>query len=143
VRYQLRPATDSDRDFLWELLVATMKEYVDQTWGWDAEDQRRRFREHFPPSRYGILVVEDQDAGALAVERGPAELFLASILILPEHQGQGLGTAVIQDLVREAEPLGLPVTLRVLKVNPAIRLYRRLGFHPVEETPTHFVMRKD
>ena len=140
--YDLRPATDTDREFLWDLLVATMKEYVAQTWGWDEEDQHRRFRENFPPARYRILVVDGNEVGAVAVERKPAEVFLASILILPEHQGKGLGTAVIQDILRDAEQLGLPVSLRVLRVNPAISLYERLGFGTVEETPTHLVMRR-
>jgi ribosomal protein S18 acetylase RimI-like enzyme len=32
------------------------------------------------------------------------------------------------------------VTLQVLKVNPARRLYERLGFRVTGETPTHFLM---
>jgi len=31
--------------------------------------------------------------------------------------------------------------LQVLKVNPARKLHRRLGFMVVKETPTHYVMR--
>jgi RimJ/RimL family protein N-acetyltransferase len=31
----LRQATRQDRDFLYDLLKATMREYVAQIWGWD------------------------------------------------------------------------------------------------------------
>jgi GNAT superfamily N-acetyltransferase len=77
------------------------------------------------------------------VEEGPAEIFLGSLLILPGYQGRGLGTAVIRDVIGRAERLGLPVALQVLKVNPAIRLYQRLGFATVGETATHFLMRRE
>ncbi len=33
--YSLRPATVKDYTFLRSLHVATMKDYVAQTWGWD------------------------------------------------------------------------------------------------------------
>jgi len=39
--YQLRPATPDDFDFLYLLHVETMKEYVDQTWGWDDTVQKQ------------------------------------------------------------------------------------------------------
>jgi hypothetical protein len=54
MKYQLRPAIENDRCFLWDLLVATMKGYVTQTWGWDEEYQQRRW-EKFPPARYQIM----------------------------------------------------------------------------------------
>jgi GNAT superfamily N-acetyltransferase len=142
MEYQLRRADDADRSFLWSLLVATMKEYVDRTWGWDEADQQRRFQEHCPPERYRIIIVDDEQIGAVAIEQRPVELFLASILILPQHQRKGIGTAIITDVIRQGQRLGLPVGLRVLKVNPAIQLYRRLGFVTVEETSTHCVMRR-
>ena len=82
MRYELRPATD-DRGFLWDLLVATMKGFVEQIWAWDEADQRRRFAENFPPGAYQIIRVDGEAAGAVAVEERPAELWLGSILILP------------------------------------------------------------
>ena len=38
---------------------------------------------------------------------------------------------------------GLPVTLSVLKGNPAQRLYEALGFIPVEETDLEYEMRHE
>jgi ribosomal protein S18 acetylase RimI-like enzyme len=37
----------------------------------------------------------------------------------------------------------LPVSLRVLKINPARQLYLRLGFSVIGETETHYWMRKE
>ena len=76
----------------------------------------------------------------LEVLRSDGELNLANIRVAPEYQGQGIGTRLIGEMLREAHQQGLPVTLRVLKVNPARRLYERLGFVVVGETQTHHLM---
>ena len=41
---RLRPATPKDAEFLFKTLKVTMREYVDQTWGWDEEWQRAYFQ---------------------------------------------------------------------------------------------------
>ena len=61
--------------------------------------------------------------------------------ILPEYQNRGVGSAVIRDVLAQAQAEGLSVGLQVLKVNPARRLYERLGFSLVGETATHYLMR--
>ena len=140
--FQLRPATGGDYDFLYALQRVTYREYVIQTWGvWDEAWQQDYFHAHFDPAREQIIVVDRQDAGAISVDRRPGELFLANIQILPAYQNGGLGTALIRQLLAEAQRRGVPMVLQVLRVNPARRLYERLGFRVVEETPTHFVMR--
>jgi ribosomal protein S18 acetylase RimI-like enzyme len=140
--FQLRPASVEDYDFLYALQRATYRDYVIQTWGrWDEAWQQDYFRSHFDPAQEQIIVVDGQDAGALSVDRRPDELFLANIQILPAYQNRGLGTALIRQLLTEAQARGVPLALHVLRVNPARWLYERLGFRVVEETPTHFVMR--
>ena len=141
--YTLRPAGEADVVFLWHLRVAAMKEYVARTWGWDEVFQRHYFREHLDLSRLEIIVVEDVSIGALSVEARAGVTFLANIEIVPEYQGQGIGSAIIRDRCDQARQKGEAVELQVLKVNPARRLYERLGFREVGETETHFRMRLD
>lgn len=140
--HSLRAVTDADRDWLWSVKRAGMKGYVEQTWGrWDDADQAERFRKNFQPLHIHIIVVGGQDAGLLHVEREPMEIFLANIQIAPEFQNRGLGTEVMHALLAEARQKKLPLRLQVLKVNPARRLYERIGFALVGETPTHYQMR--
>ncbi|MDH3582759.1 MAG: GNAT family N-acetyltransferase [Phycisphaerae bacterium] len=138
--YELRAATPDDYEFLYDLLVATMKEYVRQIWGWEETEQRERFRTRFAPEKFEIVVVEGQNVGAVSVERRPTELFLSEIQIQPAFQRRRLGTAIIQDLIHEAGRQALPVGLQVLKINPARGLYDRLGFAVTGETDTHYLM---
>ncbi len=140
-RLKLRPATLEDTEFLFHLLKATMREYVDQTWGWDEEWQQAYFQMRFDPTKNQIIVLDDQDIGVMSTEKRENEIFLSSIYILPEYQGQGIGTQLLKSLLAEAFGEGLPVTLRVLKVNPARRLYERLGFSVIRETETHYLMK--
>ncbi len=138
--FLLRQVTEADYAFLYSLHTTTMKEYVTQTWGWDETIQQTMFRDKFDPGRSHIVEVDGRAVGVLSVERRPGTLFLANLQILPEEQGRGLGTAIISTLLAQASGSGISVTLQVLKVNPARRLYERLGFVIVGETTTHYLM---
>jgi ribosomal protein S18 acetylase RimI-like enzyme len=117
-----------------------MKGYVSQTWGWDDTVQQAMFRENFTPERSQIVMVDGRAVGVFAPERHPTEWFVRAIAIRPEMQGRGLGAAMLRDLIATAAREGLPTRLQVLRVNPARRLYERLGFAVVGETPTHYLM---
>jgi len=140
--YTLRPATIKDFDFLYHLKVACLKEYVDAAYGWDEEYQRQLFTDRFDPSTTQIIVVDGQVVGQLSVEEKEEELYIAGLYISPRWQNQGLGTSIIEDVVSAAIDQELGVRLQVLRVNPAHRLYERLGFEIYEETDTHFKMRR-
>jgi len=55
MQISLRPATQEDFDFLWWLHRATMRPYVEKTWGWDEQWQARCFRDHFDPNTREII----------------------------------------------------------------------------------------
>ena len=50
------------------------------------------------------------------------------IALLPEYRGRGIGTALLEELLVEADATGRRVTIHVERFNPARRLYERLGF---------------
>jgi ribosomal protein S18 acetylase RimI-like enzyme len=143
VKVVLRPVVPEDVDFLYGLSRATMREYVVETWGrWDERWQEERYRRHFQPASCKIIVQEGQNVGVLASRKTETGLVIASIQLLPKHQGRGSGTCLIDVLLNEARDEGKRLTLRVLKVNDRARqLYERLGFSTVEETATHYLMK--
>jgi ribosomal protein S18 acetylase RimI-like enzyme len=141
VAYRLRAATPEDGEFIYQLRVDGLKEYVTQVWGWDEEFNRELFRQKFNSRSYQMIVVNDRDIGAVALEHRENETFLADIEIAREWRGLGLGTAIIREFLANARRQGVPAALQVLKVNPARHLYQRLGFQVVGETDTHYLMR--
>lgn len=143
IEYALRPATDADYAFLFDLHAATIRPYVDATWGWDDAVQRVMFRQRWNPTDTQIVVVDGVDAGVLRLRETETEVFLGLIEIHPAYQNQGLGTAIIQDILSEARQRSVPVLLHVLKANAdARRLYERLGFEIIEEREERYVMKK-
>jgi ribosomal protein S18 acetylase RimI-like enzyme len=140
--HRLRPATPGDRTSLWAIKRRCLRAYVEQTWGtWDEDVQRARFDASFEPAEIQVITTAGIDVGYLAARRGRPEIQLFNIMIVPEYQQRGLGTTVLRDLLAEAQARRVPVRLQVMKVNPARRLYERLGFTVTEETATHFRMR--
>jgi ribosomal protein S18 acetylase RimI-like enzyme len=136
--WRLRQAAEADREFLFRLHCAAMRESVEALWGWDEELQRRIFDERFAGQRFQVILVDDEDAGVLDVQERGDEVFLKLIELLPANQGQGIGTSIIRSL----QARGKPVALHVLTTNPrAAALYRRLGFRVVKRTPERLFMR--
>ena len=140
MRYALRPATAGDYDFIYKVKTTTLREYIAQTWGWNEADQQARFGALFDPAQWQVVQLDGRDIGVLCLEREEGGLFLANIEILPPFQNRGIGTRIIEDILASARRDCLPVRLQVLKVNPARRLYERLGFVVTGETDTHYLM---
>jgi GNAT superfamily N-acetyltransferase len=137
----LRTGTAADLEFLYDLLKVALGPYVEQTYGaWDDAAQRRRFAARTRPESHQIVELGGRPVGCLFVQRTPEAVKLNRVFLLPEIQRRGIGTRLVRRVMREARSEGLPVTLRVLKVNPARRLYERLGFDVVGETETHVLM---
>ena len=72
---------------------------------------------------------EARAAGRLVGDDARDDLFLImDIALLPEYRGRGIGTAILHELLGAADRAGKTVMLHVEPNNPALRLYRRLGF---------------
>lgn len=141
--HTFRPAEAADYQWLWELKRATMRPYVELTWGhWDNAAQEEFFRRNFSSETVQVILVNGERAGLLNTEREQSEVFLANLQIHPGFQNRGLGSAVLRTVLDSATALRLPVRLQVLRVNQgAVRLYSRFGFKIYDETPTHRLMR--
>lgn len=124
----LRPATDADSEFCYQLHKAAMGDYITATWGWDEQVQRDFHARGFNPGQWQVITVGGADAGLLDVEYRPGEIYLARIEIHPDHQGRGIGSRLISALADEARQKGQDLVLDVLAVNHrAQALYQRLG----------------
>ncbi|AXL50771.1 acetyltransferase [Paraburkholderia caffeinilytica] len=137
----LRPALDADERFLFELRKATMTEHLARA-GEPADDAEHRARLHYRYDAARVICVDGAPAGLLKAYRTETEWFVSQVQIAPEHQGCGIGERVLQTVLQAAQAEALPVALKVLKDNPARRLYARLGFEIVDEDEIQFHMRR-
>ena len=137
-----RPAQARDEVFLYALHRAAMQQYIIATWGpWDEMAQREQFRQCFRPDEMDIIQVDGQDAGVIHIQERTEEIFVITLEILPAFQNRGVGTIMIQSVLREARQRRKPVALQVLKVNLAARaFYQRLGFGVTGENDSHYIL---
>ncbi len=141
--YRLRDATADDFELLFGLKRAGYRDHVVATYGaWDEAWQRERFTTKFDPKSVQVIVVDGRDVGALCVDEAADPVYLASIELAVEARGQGVGTAVIGDVIAQARARERGVQLQVFRVSPdAQRLYERLGFTIADTNDTHITMR--
>lgn len=130
-----RSAKDTDLKFLRALRLATMREVVRRHKPWRESEQDERVLAHLDCAR--IIQAEGRDIGLLKVVRKLDEVELLQIQLLPEYQGRGIGTEVIESLKNER----LPIVLGVYASNRALNLYSRLGFKIVERLEHSYTMR--
>ncbi len=146
-----RPITDSDLPFLSRLYASTRAEEVAQVSDWTAEQQQqflqmqfdaqhKFYQEQFKQAEYLVIEQHKQPVGRIYTDRRDDEIRLIDIALLPEAQGQGLGEALLEDLLEEAQSTNLPVKIHVEKNNPAMRLYIRLGFRQIEDQGVYDLM---
>ena len=140
--FAVRPATESDRAFLFALKHATMRDYIVATFGpWDDVMERR----HFGPdlNRIAVISVDGHDVAMIEARIEGDDWYLANIQVAPEWQGRGLGTQIVELVAAVAHARGRALVLRVLKVNRrALRFYERLGLQVTGELPRHWAMRR-
>jgi ribosomal protein S18 acetylase RimI-like enzyme len=149
----LRPARPEDREFLYRVYAGTRAEELALTDWSDAQKEdflRMQFNaqdayytQHYPGARFQVIEHAGQPIGRLYLDRWADQVRIVDIALLPEWRNRGFGSRLLQDIIAEAEQAGLPVTIHVEMFNPALRLYQRLGFAPVDTHGVYYLMRRD
>jgi GNAT superfamily N-acetyltransferase len=140
-RLTLRQASPNDYEFAYRVKRAAFKEYAEKVWGWDEAEQRQLHERRFGTQDLRVVNLAGTDVGIMAVVVGPDCVHVNQLFLLPEHQGKDIGRRCMWLVMEEARRLGLPVRLRVMKVNPrALAFYQRLGFLRTGETDPHDLM---
>lgn len=140
---RFRRATEDDVPFLFRVYASTRADELARLpWpeagkraflDMQARAQHAHHQRHFPDADRLVIEAGGAPAGRLYLQRRAREHGIVDVALLPEHRGRGLGTALLRDLLDEAGARVRAVELHVERLNPARRLYLRLGFTPVEE----------
>jgi GNAT superfamily N-acetyltransferase len=125
--FTLRAPQEEDLPFLLRLREIAMDPHhraagVFQT----PAEMEERVRSHWNEAR--VVEVEGRPAGLWKLWRRHDAWWILQVQLMPEHQNRGIGAALIRSLQAQARDAGMPLRLKVLRTNPALRLYERLGF---------------
>lgn len=129
----VREADAADAEFARSLYFRTMRGMIEPLFGWDQRHQDESFASWFDLREAGIIVADGCDAGWMQSRTNEREIFLGSLFIVPEMQRLGIGTEILRRLTARGRHSRKSVTLAVMKINPAVRLYERLGFRVTRE----------
>jgi ribosomal protein S18 acetylase RimI-like enzyme len=147
----LREEVPDDKEFLAALYASTRSEEMKLT-PWDEAQKRdflrqqfelqtRHYRSFFGDARFAVILGASGPIGRLYVQRTQKVIHVIDIALVPEHRGKGVGASLLKSLQDEGASSGKPVEIYVEMNNPALRLYTRLGFQPIETHGIYILMR--
>ena len=116
--------------------------HVVPRWGWDEREQRAIMEEKWRAKRFYRIVHDGETIGTIALDEEGEALHLSEFYIAPRFQNRGIGSRVLEPILREADAKGRAVRLECLKWNPAFALYERHGFRVRSETDVHYFMER-
>lgn len=151
-RIHFRDESAADQEFLYQLYASTRAmEMANVPWDGSQKEaflrsqwqlQTAHYRTHYPEASFSLILDGDDRIGRFYVDRTLEDIHLLDLTLVPERRGEGIGTALLQELVAEAQQGRRSVTLYVEIFNPAQRLYHRLGFRTVQDEGVYLRMER-
>ena len=103
--------------------------------------QFQHYAVHYPTCERNIIEEDGRPIGRLWIDEWRDQIRLVDIAFLPEWRGVGVGSRLLHDVLARGDKAGKPVTIHVEAFNPALRLYKRLGFEQVDTNGMYLLMR--
>jgi ribosomal protein S18 acetylase RimI-like enzyme len=110
-------------------------------WGRPGDASVIAIEGHFPVGAAWYRLFKSTDPGYGFIDEETPEL---SIAVVPSRRGHGLGSELLEALLKQAKEDGFKaLSLSVEPDNPALKLYEKLGFSKVGESGGSWTMRAD
>lgn len=145
-----RPMRDEDLPFLGQLYAESRREEVAAT-GWPPEAQaaflaqqfdaqHRHYQAQYPGAEWLVIERGGERIGRLYLVEWPSQFRIIDITLAEGCRGRGIGRAILEDVQSLAAAAGKRVSIHVEKMNPAMKLYLRLGFERIEDKGVYDLM---
>jgi len=145
---ELRPATPDDGAFLFSVYRSSRLDDLTNL-NWTSEQiedflakqyaaQERFFKTDYPHAEELVVLRAGDRVGQMMIERGEREIRMVDLALLPEHRNAGIGTHLVNELLAEAKESGRAFRVQVMRSNPAVALFERLGLVRTSETGSHY-----
>ncbi|UOB16507.1 GNAT family N-acetyltransferase [Abyssalbus ytuae] len=128
-------------DFNKTLIIKSnsLKPYIENIWGWNENEQFNLHAKNFHPENIQIIKYLNNCVGYFEILELENEIFIKNILIEKKHQNLGIGTYVINSIIKENKKK--VIKLKVLKINTkAQKLYFKSGFKIINKSKYHIEM---
>ena len=137
MNFELIQAVENDRPYLLNLRKLTMVEHLEMSGLFLSDDEHQlRLNDAYECSY--IIIYEQKRIGVLKYQELDNKFEIMQFQIHPDFQRQSLGKMIMKQMLGCFKPK--TVELTVLKENPALKFYKRLGFEITGEDQYEFHM---
>ena len=137
-----RNASFDDYEYILKLKELCLKWYIEIIYSWDTNIQREKtiheLEKHKDDMR--IILLNNKDVGVTTFYEETGEYVVGLIMVHPDCQGLGFGSKIINEYINIAKKERKRIIIKTYKLNPAKRLYERLGFKIYNEDDTHIFL---
>jgi len=139
-KFILRPTVDNDYNFILNLLKENMLDSFKRHW---REWNDKSFIENYHKENIRIIEYNNSQIGYIDFKFKSDCGYINNIQLLSKFTGKGLGTQIMKLLEQETLNNNLSkIRLKVFKDNLAVKLYEKLGYKPISEDVSSFIMEK-
>lgn len=135
--FEIIQATEKDNAYLLNLRKLTLVEHLEKS-GQFLSDKEHDIRLNDAYDCSFLIVSSKELIGTLKYREHENRVEIMQIQIHPVFQGKGFGRRVLDQVIENSKPKFVELT--VLKENPALKLYERLGFHITGEDQYEYFM---
>lgn len=143
----LKPYKNGNQDeiqFIYKLKKQVYQKYVESIWGeWNEENQKKLFGRFMKENSKNIKLIYSKEelVGFYNAKDSSGVYEIGNICIKPEFQNKGIGTVILREILGENKDK--EIILQCFKENPVMKLYEKMGFKKINETETHYIMKKE
>lgn len=152
MQINFRNIQSNDFTFLKKVYRSTREEELDRTmWNEDEKSKFIDFQFNAQHSHYtnaykgaGFNIIEWNNikVGRLYLWETETQIRIMDIALLIEFRGKGIGTFILNDLIKKSEKVEKKLNIHVEYNNPALKLYERLGFKKTDDTGVYYFMER-
>lgn len=144
---RLRDIQDSDLTVLCKIYGSTRTEELEKGTNWNDEQknifiehqflaQHEYYQKNYIGAKFYIIEKENVIIGRLYIDfffekKG---IRIIDITLLPDWRDKNIGSSILKEILEKAAKENLKVTIHVESFNPAMNLYKKLGFTKISET---------
>jgi GNAT superfamily N-acetyltransferase len=143
----LREIQESDLPVLCKIYGSTRTEELEKGTDWTEEQkqffieqqffaQHEYYQKNYIGAKFYIIEKENVTIGRLYIDfffekKG---FRIIDITLLPEWRKKDIGSSILNEIIKKASKSEMKVSIHVESFNPAMNLYKRLGFIKISET---------
>lgn len=143
----LRAIQESDLAVLCKIYGSTRTEELEKGTNWSEEQknifieqqffaQHEYYQKNYLGAKFYIIENENTTIGRLYIDfffenKG---IRIIDITLLPDWRNKNIGSSILEEILKKAAKANRNVTIHVESFNPAMNLYKKLGFTKISET---------